>query len=233
MATITRRLEFDAGHRVYGHEGKCRHLHGHRYTAEVTVESDSLDSIGRVIDFGVIKIELGAWIEDNWDHNLMLNAKDPLVEAIRELNKSKPINHEAASWEDIVFGGREPYIMPNGNPTAENMASDLFRVAVEFLPSGLKVTNVRIYETPNCWADCSGLPEPEVLDGPATLRWLETANVGDKCLTSQPAGNIANLGRRAKLVERGLNLKWSLGGKPVALEIFKDERLGTGDLPGQ
>ncbi|HCX34237.1 MAG TPA: 6-carboxytetrahydropterin synthase QueD, partial [Rhodocyclaceae bacterium] len=27
---ITRRLEFDAGHRIPDHLSRCRHLHGHR-----------------------------------------------------------------------------------------------------------------------------------------------------------------------------------------------------------
>ena len=55
MIEITRRLEFDAGHRVLGHEGKCKNLHGHRYSAEITVTAPDLDGLGRVIDFGVIK----------------------------------------------------------------------------------------------------------------------------------------------------------------------------------
>ena len=33
---ITRRLEFDAGHRIPDHASQCRHLHGHRYAIEVT-----------------------------------------------------------------------------------------------------------------------------------------------------------------------------------------------------
>ena len=34
---ITRRLEFDAGHRIPNHQSQCRHLHGHRYALEVTL----------------------------------------------------------------------------------------------------------------------------------------------------------------------------------------------------
>ena len=34
--TCTRRIEFDAAHRVMEHESKCRHLHGHRYAIEAT-----------------------------------------------------------------------------------------------------------------------------------------------------------------------------------------------------
>ena len=34
---ITRRLEFDAGHRIPNHQSQCRHLHGHRYALEITL----------------------------------------------------------------------------------------------------------------------------------------------------------------------------------------------------
>ena len=61
--TCTRKLEFDAAHRVMEHESKCRHLHGHRYVAEVTVATSELDGLGRVLDFGLLKTELGGWID--------------------------------------------------------------------------------------------------------------------------------------------------------------------------
>src|SRR5262249_22784820 len=55
MITATRRIQFAAGHRVFGHEGKCRYLHGHNFVALVTAAADDLDAVGRVIDFGVLK----------------------------------------------------------------------------------------------------------------------------------------------------------------------------------
>ena len=54
MITCTRRIQFCAGHRVMGHEGKCRNLHGHNYVVFVTAQADELDSVGRVIDFSVL-----------------------------------------------------------------------------------------------------------------------------------------------------------------------------------
>lgn len=52
MITVTRVLEFDAGHRVVNHESKCATLHGHRYKVEIVAAAPGLDSLGRVIDFG-------------------------------------------------------------------------------------------------------------------------------------------------------------------------------------
>lgn len=136
MTVITRRLEFDAGHRVLGHEGKCRNLHGHRYVVEISVTAQDLDNLGRVIDFGVVKQRMGAWIDEHLDHNMLLHPEDPLVELT-----------------DII--GRRPFVMPKGNPTAENIASLLYYQAADML-SELTVVRVRVYETPNCWADYPG-----------------------------------------------------------------------------
>ena len=61
--TATRRLQFAAGHRVHGHEGKCRHLHGHNFVVFLTAAAENLDAVGRVIDFGVLKERIGGWIE--------------------------------------------------------------------------------------------------------------------------------------------------------------------------
>ena len=40
MLTITKRLEFDAGHRIPQHKSQCRNLHGHRYALEITLEGE-------------------------------------------------------------------------------------------------------------------------------------------------------------------------------------------------
>lgn len=136
MHLITRKLEFDAGHRLMNHEGKCRHYHGHRYSAEFTVTAPDLDLLGRVIDFSVIKTSVGNWIDYNLDHNMILNMHDPLLQI------------------EGIFKGRGPYILQNSeNPTAENIAKLLFDVASRLLPPEITVIKVRLYETPNCWAD--------------------------------------------------------------------------------
>ena len=62
---VTRKHEIQCGHRISGHEGKCRNLHGHAYVFLLTCEADELDPLGRVIDFGVIRSLLCQWLEDN------------------------------------------------------------------------------------------------------------------------------------------------------------------------
>ena len=137
--TCTRRLEFDAAHRVMKHEGKCRHLHGHRYAVEATFEGAKLDMLGRVVDFGIIKEKLGNWLDTNWDHNTILWEEDAaLADAIGGITK------------------QHTFLLPY-NPTAENMARYLFSAVCPKLFEGqsIRCVRVRIYETPNCFADCS------------------------------------------------------------------------------
>src|SRR5690606_40371968 len=55
MILAERYHDISCGHRVVGHEGKCRFLHGHNYRIHFTVAADQLDEIGRVVDFSVIK----------------------------------------------------------------------------------------------------------------------------------------------------------------------------------
>lgn len=131
---IMRKLEFDAGHRLIKHEGKCRHLHGHRYVAELYVQGD-LDEVGRVIDFSKIKEVVGGWIDERWDHGMILNSEDPIISYFRH------------------YGGTRLYVMDR-NPTAENMADELFTIAKGLLsPYNLRVVKVRLWETPNCFAE--------------------------------------------------------------------------------
>lgn len=133
----TRRLEFDAAHRVMEHESKCKYLHGHRYVIEASFEAEALDEIGRVIDFGVVKEKLGAWVDRHWDHTAILHEAD-----------------QALGDAVAVQTGQAVYYLPY-NPTAENMARYLLEeICPEmFSGKGLRCTRIRIWETPNCYAD--------------------------------------------------------------------------------
>ena len=136
MISCTRKLEFDSAHRILNHESKCRTLHGHRYTVEVTVTSEGLDSLGRVVDFSEIKKIIGGWLDLNFDHNTILHTDDHLVKVLF----------------DDKMAMKVPYIM-KVNPTAENMADHLFEIFKdELFAKGMILKKIRVYETPNCYA---------------------------------------------------------------------------------
>ena len=134
----TRRIEFDAAHRVLEHESKCKNLHGHRYAIEASFEAENLDKkldkLGRVVDFGIIREVLGAWVDANWDHTTILFEKDnTLGEAISNIT------------------GQKIFYLPS-NPTAENMAAYLLEEICPKLFNHMKVRciSIRLHETPNC-----------------------------------------------------------------------------------
>lgn len=137
LLTCTRRIEFDAAHRLRGHEGKCRNLHGHRYVVEASFSAPQLDELGRLIDFGIIKQRLGEWIDTNWDHTVILWDADNTLGG-------------------LVAGetGQTIFYMPV-NPTAENMALYLFEEVCPklFADVGITCSKIRLYETPNCYVD--------------------------------------------------------------------------------
>lgn len=141
--TCTRRIQFCAGHRVHNHESKCRNLHGHNYVAMFTAgaepDREATDSLGRVIDFSVLKERIGGWIDKCWDHGYILWDAD-----------------EEAVMAVTAVSGQKLYLMPY-NPTAENMATYLLtRVCPAVLAdTGVEVTHVRVWETENCYADAS------------------------------------------------------------------------------
>lgn len=131
---VERSHEIHCGHRVYGHESKCAHLHGHGYVFEFTCEAFGLDKIGRVIDFSVIKSLLCEWLEENWDHRFLMWEKDPSLEALRAID---------ATVVAVPF-----------NPTAENMAEYLVTVIgpEQLAGTGVRLAAVRVRETIKCSA---------------------------------------------------------------------------------
>lgn len=135
MITCTRRIEFDAAHRIINHESKCKMLHGHRYALEATFTANELDNLGRVIDFGVIRQVLGTWIDDNLDHNTILSIAD-----------KKLGDNIAAETGQKIYYIKE-------NPTAENIAQYIFTEICPklFADKGVKCVAIKLYETPNCY----------------------------------------------------------------------------------
>ena len=135
MAKITasRYHDFSTGHRVYGHESKCAHLHGHNYRIHFTVEAVQLDNVGRVMDFSAIKEHLCYWLEENWDHKFLVWDQDPFANALKELDN-------------------DGTVVVNFNPTAENMGQYLIDVVgpSQLAGTGVKLVNVNIEETRKC-----------------------------------------------------------------------------------
>lgn len=143
METITRAYEFDAAHRVMNEKIKCFNLHGHRFKVEMTFEYNHKTALGYAIDFKEIKRIACEWINEHLDHASILNPKDEqLIMLCRNYN-----------WRLYIMGLGT---FEDVNPSAENIASELFYVIKQLFindGSGIRLVNLRLYETPNCWVD--------------------------------------------------------------------------------
>ena len=135
MITAERYHDISMGHRVVGHENKCRHLHGHNYRIHFVCEADQLDALGRVIDFGLINDRLCQWLEEHWDHRMMIWSEDPLLPELQRLVPG-----------DLC-------IVPF-NPTAEQIAIHLVSVVgpEQLKGSGITLLECRVEETRKCSA---------------------------------------------------------------------------------
>lgn len=119
--TISKEIEFDAGHRVPNHQSKCRNPHGHRYRVVVSccgtiiTEAGAADE-GMLIDFGHLKILMKDLIHDPLDHGFLVYENDQDLLQCFEFWDPENVTEGAGMdppWKIIRF----PYI-----PTAENIA---------------------------------------------------------------------------------------------------------------
>ncbi|HAF44103.1 MAG TPA: 6-carboxytetrahydropterin synthase QueD [Gallionellaceae bacterium] len=141
---ITRRLEFDAGHRIPNHNSQCKHLHGHRYAIEITLSGEIITAAGvseegMVMDFSDVKHIAKERVVDVWDHAFLVYRGD---KAVLDFLNTLP-GHKTVVLDVI--------------PTAENLAKvafDLLHDAYrDTFGNHLRLERVRLFETPNNWAD--------------------------------------------------------------------------------
>lgn len=144
MITITRKLEFDAGHRIPDHKSQCRNLHGHRYTIEITligevIEEEGSSDNGMLMDFSDVKSLAHEHLVDVWDHAFLVYEKD------------SPVRDFLAGLPD------HKTVVINKIPTVENLARTAFDILKPVYSdrygTGLKLHKLVLHETPNCWAE--------------------------------------------------------------------------------
>ena len=83
MYGIIKKFDLDYSHRLHlqceGH--KCRNLHGHSGVVEIEIRSETLDEKGFLIEFSDLNF-IKAWIDENWDHSLIVSANDEILNSI-------------------------------------------------------------------------------------------------------------------------------------------------------
>lgn len=136
MFKVSKTVSFAYGHRLLEYKGKCENLHGHNGRVEVTLSARSLNGEKMVADFTMLGAALKGWIDKNFDHKVILCARDPLLKTLKNCGQA-------------CFEVRD-------NPTAEIMAELVFN---EMKKLGLPVSEVRFWETDTsmaCYSADSG-----------------------------------------------------------------------------
>ena len=87
MYRISKDFTWSASHQLDGLTAghQCGRLHGHNYVAQVAIESDTLNEVGFVVDFGELWF-LKDYLDNTWDHRHMNDEMDgnPTAERMAE-----------------------------------------------------------------------------------------------------------------------------------------------------
>ena len=190
MWTIKKSYEFNYGHRLWNQElesdfslsseCKCRYLHGHTVSIEVSLSGDELTR-GMITDFNHLNW-LKEWIAENIDHKFIMDKKDPLyfslfcddvmgqkMDSLVEMKEDKMgsvicvgSNREGGRYtlEDSVphiVEYYESFYFVDFPPTSENLAKWIFDfVKKKMKPLNVKVEQVSWKESPKSVAIYKG-----------------------------------------------------------------------------
>lgn len=140
MVEITKAIEWDMGHRIPNHSGKCRNPHGHRYRLELTLSGTVKNcpgspEDGMIWDFGTVASILNTRIRAPLDHAFLASASDKLLQAMAAADRELK----------IVF---VPF-----TPTVENLVTWCHGQIADAFSSTCQIARLRLYESPSSFAD--------------------------------------------------------------------------------
>lgn len=138
---ITKQFSFEAGHALYGYDGKCKNLHGHSYHLFVTVIGVPITDtanvkFGMVIDFGDLKKIVKEEIVDVFDHTMIFNKNTPHIDLANDLKEQ---GHNI--------------ILTDYQPTTEMMVIDFAAKIKSRLPENIKLHSIKLQETTTSFAE--------------------------------------------------------------------------------
>ncbi len=116
---VTKLFEISTGHRLSNYDGKCKHLHGHNYIGTLIMESDTLNSLGMVIDYSQMKQVIKDLIESKFDHKFIMKRGDLFNEALAKV--CEDFKDTSIVWVDY-------------NPTVENIITDIKETVEKVYP---------------------------------------------------------------------------------------------------
>ena len=147
---VCKSFEIESGHMLSKHPGRCRFPHGHSRRVDLVIASGNLGDGDMVCDFKSLKLAVEDYI-DSYDHALMVNSNDPILEEMSLDNQARVIvcDNEDPTTEVLA---RRIYEYVSAQLVSGGRYTD--RNGKEFvLPAGLTLERVRVSETSSSWAE--------------------------------------------------------------------------------
>ncbi len=138
---ITKKFTFETGHALFGHDGKCKNIHGHSYSLFVTVlgrpiSESSNPKFGMVMDFSDLKKIVKEEIINPYDHATVFNKNSPHLELANDLKKR---GHKI--------------VLVEYQPTSEMLVIDFAEKIKSLLPKNIELYSLKLQETATCYAE--------------------------------------------------------------------------------
>lgn len=138
---LTKSFTFEMAHALPGHDGPCKHIHGHTYELFVTImgtpiEDPSSPKFGMIMDFKDIKSLVRETVTDEFDHALVM--RRDTAEMLKD------------SSGNVLF---HRLILTDYQPTTENLVSEFARRLQQKLPQHVKLHSLRLRETMTSYAE--------------------------------------------------------------------------------
>ncbi|MDD5507233.1 MAG: 6-carboxytetrahydropterin synthase [Bacteroidales bacterium] len=138
---LTKAFTFEMAHALPGHDGPCKHIHGHTYELFVTITGNpigdpSSPKFGMIMDFKDIKSLVREAVTDEFDHALVM--RRDTAEMLKD------------SSGNVLF---HRLIVTDFQPTTENLVTEFARRLQEKLPQHVKLHSLRLRETMTSYAE--------------------------------------------------------------------------------
>lgn len=127
MISITKKIEFEAAHRLSNYHGSCSEIHGHTYKLAATVEGMIDPETDMIYDFKTFKNLLQVSVLDRFDHALIL----------KENSENRRIFSS--------YTGKITWM--ESEPTAERMIEWMAKKITTLLPSTIELVELQLHET--------------------------------------------------------------------------------------
>ncbi len=137
---VTKEFTFEMAHALWNYDGPCKNVHGHSYRLYVSLIGEPISDAdntkyGMVIDFGDLKKIVNREVVKKFDHTVVVSSRV-------EKKRLDALNH--------MFGN---VMIVDYQPTCEKLIEDIANRIIPFLPSGVSLHNLKLYETATSYAE--------------------------------------------------------------------------------